>query len=95
MCHGFKGDKGKRGRRGQKGRSGSEGRPGAPGVMGEIGLPGLPVSLIVTIYSVIHIPWPCVFLPSRHNFRDIELKFCIFITSIQSVCHQILVATKL
>ena len=29
-----------------------------------------------TYYSV-HTPCPCVFWPSRHNFRDIELKFCI------------------
>ena len=33
----------------------------------------------VKVISGIHIPCPCVFRPSRHNFRDIELKFCIFL----------------
>ena len=29
-------------------------------------------------FSGIHTPSPCFFLPSRYNFRDIELKFCMF-----------------
>ena len=34
--------------------------------------------IVHACYSGIHTPCPCVFWPSRHNIRDIELKFCIF-----------------